>query len=108
MFSYKKTLYYTPLVLVLPIAIRRSGWKGRGALFSDTGVSIRCVREDQTSRNNVLHFVTDGTAKLMFSYKKTLYYTPLVLVLKCLVKHTDYYMCQQLLGPYEDDAYYTE
>jgi DNA-directed RNA polymerase I subunit RPA2 len=44
----------------------------------------------------------------MFSYKKTLYYTPLVLVLKCLVKHTDYYMCQQLLGPYEDDAYYTE
>lgn len=32
-----------------PIAIRRSGWKGRGALFSDYGITVRCVREDQTA-----------------------------------------------------------
>lgn len=32
-----------------PIAVRRSTWKGRGTLFSDLGVMIRCVTEDQTS-----------------------------------------------------------
>lgn len=33
-----------------PIAIKRSGWKARGALFSDIGLLIRCVKEDQTAR----------------------------------------------------------
>lgn len=32
-----------------PIAVKRSGWKQRGALFSDYGISIRCVTEDQTA-----------------------------------------------------------
>lgn len=32
-----------------PISIKRSGWKTRGTLFSDVGVSIRCVTEDQTA-----------------------------------------------------------
>lgn len=32
-----------------PVAIRRSGWKMRGSLFSDSGISIRCVKDDQTA-----------------------------------------------------------
>lgn len=32
-----------------PIAIKRSGWKQRGSLFSDYGISIRCVKNDQTA-----------------------------------------------------------
>lgn len=32
-----------------PIAVKRSGWKSRGALFSDLGLLIRCVTDDQTS-----------------------------------------------------------
>lgn len=36
-----------------PIAIRRSGWKQRGTLFSDSGISIRCVRSDQTATVSV-------------------------------------------------------
>lgn len=32
-----------------PIGVKRSTWKARGALFSDLGVMIRCVKEDQTS-----------------------------------------------------------
>lgn len=37
-----------------PVAIKRSTWKGRGNLFSEYGVMIRCVKEDQTSnvKNN--------------------------------------------------------
>lgn len=32
-----------------PIAIKRSGWKARGSLFSDVGISIRCVMQDETA-----------------------------------------------------------
>lgn len=32
-----------------PVAIKRSGWKGRGILFSDLGVLLRTVRDDNTA-----------------------------------------------------------
>lgn len=32
-----------------PIAIKRPTWKSRGALFSDLGLLIRCVTDDQTA-----------------------------------------------------------
>ncbi|XP_064213291.1 DNA-directed RNA polymerase I subunit RPA2 [Tribolium castaneum] len=91
-----------------PIAIKRSGWKARGSIFSDCGISMRCVREDQTATTNVLHFVTDGTAKLMFSYKKVLYYTPLVLILKCLCDYCDQFIYQKLIQGYQHDSYYLD
>ncbi|CAH0563356.1 unnamed protein product [Brassicogethes aeneus] len=91
-----------------PIAIKRSGWKMRGALFSDAGVSIRCVKDDQTATNNVLHFVTDGSAKLMFSYRKVLYYAPLCLILKCFCDFSDQYIYQKLTHGFEEDLYYTD
>ncbi|CAG9865194.1 unnamed protein product [Phyllotreta striolata] len=91
-----------------PIAIRRPGWKQRGVLFSDSGISIRCVQTDQTATTNVLHFVTDGSAKLMFSYQKTLYYAPLCLILKCLCNYSDQYICQKLIQSCDDDTYYVD
>ncbi|KAF7272577.1 hypothetical protein GWI33_014650 [Rhynchophorus ferrugineus] len=91
-----------------PIAIKRSGWKGRGSLFSDVGVSIRCVMQDETATNNVLHYVTDGTAKLMFSNNKVLYYAPLCLLLKSLCNYTDQYIYQKLIKGFEDDLYYVD
>uniref|UniRef100_A0AAR5PBI8 DNA-directed RNA polymerase n=1 Tax=Dendroctonus ponderosae TaxID=77166 RepID=A0AAR5PBI8_DENPD len=91
-----------------PIAIKRSGWKARGALFSDMGISIRCVTSDQTATTNVLHFVTDGSSKLMFSYQKMLYYVPLCLVLKSLCDYTDQYIYQKLIEGCEEDLYYLD
>lgn len=32
-----------------PICVRRPTWKARGALFSELGVVIRCVKRDQTA-----------------------------------------------------------
>ncbi|XP_030029888.2 DNA-directed RNA polymerase I subunit RPA2 [Manduca sexta] len=89
-----------------PVAIKRSGWRMRGNLFSDYGVMIRSVTADQTSTNNVLHFLTNGTCKLMFSYRKMMYYAPLLLILKCLVDWPDHYIYQQLLQHNKNDLYY--
>ncbi|KAK0089132.1 hypothetical protein PV325_008989 [Microctonus aethiopoides] len=89
-----------------PIAIRRSGWKARSALFSDLGILLRSVRDDNTATNNTLHYVTNGTAKLMFSHKKVLYYIPIILMLKCLINVSDKYIYDALIAGCEDDLYY--
>ncbi|KAL1139343.1 hypothetical protein AAG570_006327, partial [Ranatra chinensis] len=88
-----------------PITVKRSTWKQRGASFSDLGVLIRCVKEDHTSVNNVLHFVTDGTVKIMISYRKSLYYIPIMLMMKCLVNMTDEAMFKIIMDGCEDDLY---
>uniref|UniRef100_A0A1B6M535 DNA-directed RNA polymerase subunit beta n=1 Tax=Graphocephala atropunctata TaxID=36148 RepID=A0A1B6M535_9HEMI len=89
-----------------PIAVKRSSWKGRGVLFSDLGIMMRCVREDHTSINNVLHFVTDGTARLMISHRRTLYYTPIMLILRCLTDASDEAVFKTIMAGYEDDLYF--
>ncbi|CAH1407605.1 unnamed protein product [Nezara viridula] len=88
-----------------PIAVKRPTWKQRGVLFSDLGVLMRCVQKDHTSTNNVLHFVTDGTVKLMFSAQKVLYYAPLMLIVKCLVNFSDEGIFKTFMDGYEDDQY---
>lgn len=57
-------------------------------------------------QTNSLHYVTDGTAKLMFSHRKVLYYIPLVLILKCLADVSDKYIFSQLSAGFEDDLYF--
>lgn len=36
-----------------PITIKRSSWKSRGSFFSDIGILIRCVKQDQTAMVNI-------------------------------------------------------
>ncbi|XP_011302385.1 DNA-directed RNA polymerase I subunit RPA2 [Fopius arisanus] len=89
-----------------PISIKRSGWKSRGTLFSDLGILLRSVRDDNTAANNTLHYVTDGTAKLMFTHKKILYYVPIILMLKSLIDVSDKYIYDALIAGCENDLYY--
>ncbi|XP_026754215.2 DNA-directed RNA polymerase I subunit RPA2 [Galleria mellonella] len=89
-----------------PVAIKRSSWKMRGDLFTDYGILTRCVKADQTSTTNVLHYLQNGTCKLMFSHHKMMYYAPLVLIMKCLVDSPDHYIYRLLLSGKKDDLYY--
>lgn len=59
-----------------------------------------------TLQTNVLHYVMDGTAKFMFVNRKTLYYVPLILMLKCLLDVTDVYIYNALIAGCEDNLYY--
>ncbi|KAJ8668817.1 hypothetical protein QAD02_000076 [Eretmocerus hayati] len=89
-----------------PIAIKRGGWKQRGDQFSDLGIILRSVRDDNTAMTNTLHYVTDGSAKLMFTHKKVLYYVPLILMLKCLMNVSDKYIYNALTAGCDNDLYY--
>ncbi|KFB39803.1 AGAP009539-PA-like protein [Anopheles sinensis] len=89
-----------------PVAMNRKSWKNRGKDFSTTGVLIRCVREDQLATNNVLHYIQNGTAKLMISIRKSLNFIPIMLLLKSLTNYTDNTIYRKLIAGYEDDQYY--
>ena len=89
-----------------PIAIQRETFKGRGKLFTDKGVYIRCVRQDFASNNNVLHYLENGTVKLMVSIEKKIYLLPLMLVLRALTDQPDSYIATQLTLGMEDDHYH--
>lgn len=91
-----------------PIALNRNSWKERGKEFSSTGVMIRCVKTDQTSTNNVLHYLVNGTAKLMFSIRKSLTFVPIVMLLKALSDYTDNEIFKRLIAGFEDDQYYKQ
>jgi DNA-directed RNA polymerase I subunit RPA2 len=91
-----------------PMTVQRDVWKRRGKLFTDKGVFIRCVKEDMTATNNVLHYLSNGTMRLMFNFKKILYVFPLMLVLKALINCTDSYIYEQLVQGLEGDIYYKD
>lgn len=57
-------------------------------------------------QTNVLHYLTNGTAKFMLTYRKTFSFVPIVLLLKALKNCTDEYIYQRLIAGYEDDQYY--
>ena len=58
------------------MAIQRSSFKNRGKQYSDLGVSMRCVKPDQTSITLVLHYLLNGGATLKFSLKKQEFLIP--------------------------------
>lgn len=91
-----------------PITVERDIWKRRGKMFSSKGVFIRCVKEDMTSTNNVLHYISNGTMKLMLSFRKGLFFFPIILVMKALVNCTDSYIYEQLVQGLEDNIYFKD
>lgn len=80
--------------LVLPrrnhvIALVRPTFAKRGLSYTQYAVQIRCVRPDQTSVTNTLHYLQNGSAMLRFTWRKQEYVIPIMLVLKALVSASD-------------------
>ncbi|KAH9977824.1 beta and beta-prime subunits of DNA dependent RNA-polymerase [Lactifluus volemus] len=80
--------------LILPrrnhvIALTRPSFQNRGPSYTPYAVQIRCVRPDQTSVTNTLHYLANGSAMLRFSWRKQEYVVPIMLLLKALVGASD-------------------
>ncbi|KAG5639686.1 hypothetical protein H0H81_005869 [Sphagnurus paluster] len=80
--------------LILPrrnhvISLIRPTFSNRGPSYTPFAVQIRCVRPDQTSVTNNLHYLSNGSAMLRFSLRKQEYVIPIMLVLKALVGASD-------------------
>ncbi|GEQ70599.1 hypothetical protein JCM33374_g4277 [Metschnikowia sp. JCM 33374] len=72
-----------------PMALIRPSFGNRGADYTKFGVQIRCVRPDQTSQTNVLHYLRDGNVTFRFSWRKNEYLVPAVMILKALIETSD-------------------
>jgi DNA-directed RNA polymerase I subunit RPA2 len=86
------------------MAILRQSWKQKGPLFTEYGVTIRCVRRDQTASNMTLHYFSDGTCHLMFARNKEQYFVPVVMVLKALVDVSDVKIFLSVMSGEEEDS----
>jgi DNA-directed RNA polymerase I subunit RPA2 len=80
--------------LILPrrnhvISLIRPSFSNRGPSYSQYAVQIRCVRPDQSSVTNTLHYLSNGSAMLRFSFRKQEYVIPIMLVLKALTGASD-------------------
>ncbi|KAF9478398.1 DNA-directed RNA polymerase I polypeptide 2 [Pholiota conissans] len=80
--------------LILPrrnhvISLIRPSFTNRGPSYTPYAVQIRCVRQDQTSATNTLHYLQNGSAMLRFTWRKQEYVIPIMLVLKALVGASD-------------------
>jgi DNA-directed RNA polymerase I subunit RPA2 len=81
-----------------PMAIIRGSYTGRGASYTKFGMQIRSVRPDQTSQTNVLHYLSDGNITFRFSWKKSEYLVPVMMILKALVETNDRDIFEKLVG----------
>jgi DNA-directed RNA polymerase I subunit RPA2 len=80
--------------LILPrrnhvISIVRPSLAKRGPSYTQYAVQIRCARPDQSSVTNSLHYLSNGSAMLRFSWRKQEYVIPVMLILKSLVGASD-------------------
>ena len=82
-----------------PMAIERPSMQNRGKSYSKYGIQIRSVRADQTSQTNVLHYLIDGNVTFRFSWRKSEYLMPVLMILNALIETSDREICEGLIGP---------
>lgn len=81
-----------------PMAIVRGSFPNRGSAYTKFGMQIRCVRPDQTSQTNVLHYLNDGNVTFRFSWRKNEYLVPVMMILKALIDTNDREIFEGLIG----------
>lgn len=91
-----------------PMAIIRPSFTNRGASYSQYGIQMRCVRPDQTSQTNVLHYLNDGNVTFRFSWRKNEFLVPVVMILKALVETNDRAIFDGIVGTETDNSFLTD
>ncbi|RDB20093.1 putative DNA-directed RNA polymerase I subunit RPA2 [Hypsizygus marmoreus] len=99
--------------LILPrrnhvVSLVRPSFANRGPSYTPYAVQIRCVRPDQTSVTNNLHYLSNGSAMLRFSWRKQEYVIPIMLVLKALVGASDREIFEGIVMQDYDNTFLTD
>jgi DNA-directed RNA polymerase I subunit RPA2 len=100
-------------MLILPrrnhvISLVRNSFMNRGPSYSEYGTQIRCVRPDQTSQTNTVHYLQDGNCMLRFSWQKNEYLVPVMMILKALVECSDRDIFEALVGKETSNTFLTD
>jgi DNA-directed RNA polymerase I subunit RPA2 len=81
-----------------PLAIDRPSFANRGPAYTSKGIILRSVRPDETSQTNTLHYLSDGNITFRFSWRKSEYLVPVMMILKALVETNDREIFEGLVG----------
>ncbi|CAB66435.2 DNA-directed RNA polymerase I complex subunit Rpa2 [Schizosaccharomyces pombe] len=81
-----------------PTAIIRPSFANRGTSYSQYGLSIRCVRPDQSSLTNTLHYLNNGVTMFRFHWRKNEYLIPSMMILKALLETSDKEIFEGIVG----------
>lgn len=81
-----------------PLAIDRPSFANRGPTYTSKGIILRSVRPDETSQTNTLHYLNDGNITFRFSWRKSEYLVPVMMILKALVETNDREIFEGLVG----------
>lgn len=84
-----------------PIGLSRNTWRDSFPFFSEYGVSMRSVGPGEKTQNMVLHYLTNGNAKLKVYYHAKPITVPVVMILRALVDFTDRKIFDRLTSSYE-------
>lgn len=90
------------------IALNRPSFTNRGPSYTGHAVQIRCVRKDQTSATNTLHYLSNGSAMLRFTWRKQEYVIPVMLILKALISASDREIFEGLVMQDYDNTFLTD
>lgn len=86
----------------------RSSFANRGNFYTTYATQIRCVRPDQTSQTNTLHYLSNGTITFRFSWRKNEFMVPVVMLLKALIGASDQEIFTGLAQNAFDDTFRTD
>ncbi|CUM64158.1 uncharacterized protein PRCAT00001750001 [Priceomyces carsonii] len=90
------------------MAIIRPSFGNRGASYTKFGIQIRCVRPDQSSQTNVLHYLSDGNVTFRFSWRKNEYLVPVMMILKALMETSDREIFDGIVGADVSNSFLTD
>ncbi|KZP13484.1 beta and beta-prime subunits of DNA dependent RNA-polymerase [Athelia psychrophila] len=99
--------------LILPrrnhvISLVRPSFTNRGPSYTPYAVQIRCVRPDQTAATNSLHYLSNGSAMLRFTWRKQEYVIPIMLILKALVGASDKEIFEGVIMQDQENTFLTD
>lgn len=68
----------------MPLAIKRSAYRNRGAYFTEYAIMMRCARLDQSTCSVTLHYLSNGAMRMRVSIRKQEFMIPLIVILRAL------------------------
>uniref|UniRef100_A0A1I7ZCR6 DNA-directed RNA polymerase subunit beta n=1 Tax=Steinernema glaseri TaxID=37863 RepID=A0A1I7ZCR6_9BILA len=89
-----------------PIAIIRRSFKDKGALFSQYGVMMRCVKENHSASMITLHYLESATISIAVQFRREIFYIPLMYVIKALVPLNDSLIYENMIRARPNDPFW--
>ncbi|KRY09410.1 DNA-directed RNA polymerase I subunit RPA2 [Trichinella patagoniensis] len=89
-----------------PLALVRPKWKQRGQYYTQYGISLRCVRDNHTVCNHIIHYLSNRRMLLRLNIKHEQFYVPLLIILKAIYDCPDQFLYTELMRGFNEDEFW--